>query len=434
MKFIKSKFFFILNIIILFSVFTACSKAAPQTVSTKNEDKIKLIFVIPSADTTKLEAFKTFSNDIKTQLPDYDISFDFVKGDIQDYETKVKVLLSSNNTPDVFFSPGGSFSDELFSNNSVQPVEKYLDKLNFWDIVIPSVKSSGNIYAVPFDKVSYGVMEFNSDLFTQNNLKVPRNFIELQTAISTFKAKGIVPIALGGKDGEAVYTMIEGFACSIDPNISEKITKGKNKFSEAAFKESADKFKELMDMGAFGENAKSITDKDAANIFYSGKAAMYFTDSSNFPLSNEKLKGKCGVLPYPSIKKDAVENANIVCAFKSDCGLLLSSSSKHPVEAVKLAIEASKCYNRYLFEKQNNPSVIYLPDKLSWKIPNPPSSELQKFMQSLDNKKTTISSPLLTNINIKASKAILEDSSAFMTGLLSSDSYTKDLDKGLKLK
>lgn len=33
-----------------------------------------------------------------------------------------------------------------------------------------------------------------------------------------------------------------------------------------------------------------------------------------------------------------------------------------------------------------------------------------------------------------ASKAVIEDSSAFITGLLSVDSYTKELDNGLKLK
>lgn len=441
MKPIKFKYFLTISVILIFSIVTPCKDTPIQVTTYKNQDKIKLNCIMSSEDTNKLEAFKTFTTDVKTILPNYDVNFRFVKGDIPTYETKVKVLLSSNDIPDVFFSSDGSLSNELLATDSVQPIDKYLDKLNFWNMVIPSAKVDGykgHIYAVPFDPVHYGIIEINTDLFGQNNIKPPTNFSEFKSAISTFKSKGIIPIALGGKDGSSVYKIIEAFACTIDPQIISKIIEGKESFSNDTFKQAALKVKELMDMGAFEQNFAVTLDKDAANLFYSGKAAMYCSNSADFKTSNAKLNGKCGLLCYPTINASVKEKTSniLVGGVNKNSGLFVSTSSEHPLEATNLAIEMSKYYNRYLYEKQNNSTIIYIPSKLGLNSPQNNDLSLQSLMQNLANNKNTSSISLLqgSNITPAASKAIIEDSSAFMTGLLSVDNYTKRMDNGLKLK
>ena len=390
MKNVRLKYFIFISILLLFTTFTGCNKTTPQAPTYKDEGKIKLKCVMSSEDNTKIEAFKNFQTDVKTLLPNYDISFDFVKGDLQTYQTKIKVLLSSDNIPDVFFSSGGDFSNELFSVNAVKPIDKYLEQQKFWDIVQPSAKvegHNGHIYAIPFDDVSYQIIEINTDLFQQNNVKLPSNLTELEAAISTFKSKNIIPIALGGKDGRAVYRMIEGFAYTIDPQIATKIANGKENFSDETFKKSAANVKSLLDMGAFEQNVQSVTDQDAANLFYSGKAAMYCTNSSDFNVSNQKLNGKCGLLYYPSIintKQGSLSNS-MVGGVRKDSGLFVSDVSKHPMEAAKLAMEMSKYYNKYLYEKKDNPAVIYIPNKLGWKSASNTPSGLQQLMQDLSN-------------------------------------------------
>lgn len=441
MKPIRLKYFLIISAILIFSIVTPCTDTPYQVTTYKNQEKIKLNCVMSSEDSNKLEAFKTFATDAKTLLPNYDISFKFIKGDMSTYETKIKVLLSSNDTPDVFFSSEGSLSSELLSTDAVQPIDKYLDKLKFWDMVISSAKVDGykgHVYAVPFDPVYYQVIEINTDLFQQNNIKPPSNFNELQTAISIFKSKGIVPIALGGKDGSSVYKVIEAFACTINPEITSRLTAGKENFSDEAFKQSSLRMKELMDIGAFEQNFAAVSDQDAANLFYSGKAAMYCTSSADFKTSNAKLNGKCGLLCYPSINNSVKENINnvLIGGVNKNSGLFVSTASEHPLEAVNLAIEMSKHYNRYLYEKQNNSAVIYIPNKLGLKSPSNSNLGLQSLMQNLANNKNTSLVGLLqgNSISPAASKAIIDDSSAFMTGLLSVDNYTKRMDNGLKLK
>lgn len=438
----KKRNFLILNIIILILIFlTSCTKNIPTQLPVYNtKGKIKLKCVMYSEDSNKLNAFQDFATDVKTLLPDYDINFKFIKGDSKAYKTKIKVLLSTAEIPDVFFSTDESFSNELYSANSIQPVEKYLNQLKFWDMVLPSAKVQGynnHIYAIPIDAVSYQIVEINKDLFTKYNVTPPQTFNDLLSAVSIFKSKGITPIALAGKNGTAVYNMLEGFAYTVDPKITSKIISGDAKFSDAPFKESATKVKELLDMGAFEPNVDLISNQDAANLFYSGKAAMYCTDSMNFSTADLKLNGKCGLLYYPSLNDAATKLSSSIAVaggVTKNSGLLISTASTHPLEATKLAIEMSKFYNKYLYEKQSNASIIYLPDYLGWKASKTPPSGLQELMQNEAINLNTSSGFLQNTLPSSQEKAIIEDSSAFMTDFLSADNYLKEMDNGLTLK
>ncbi|KAJ50248.1 raffinose/stachyose/melibiose transport system substrate-binding protein [Clostridium tetanomorphum] len=438
MKSINFKCYLLVFVFLFSYIFVGCTKSVSPVVSEKSNEKIKLSCAIPAEDTAKIKAFKSFETNIKKQFSDYDISFKYIKGDTKSYETKIKVLLSSNQKPDIFFSKENSFFEQLFSANAVQPIDKYLKELKFWHMVLPFVKNDGykgKVYAVPFEEVHYEIMAINSDIFNKNKIKIPTNFEELKNAVYTLKSKGIIPIAIGGKDGGIVYNMIGSFAATIDPEVTKNVINGKEKFSSNNFKEAVLKVKELIDMEAFGKETQCRTDLQAAQLFNSGKAAIYCTSSSNLNMCNKKLNGKCKLIYYPYIGEENVNNYNsLVSDLQKNSGLFISSISEHPKEAVNLAIEISKEYNKYLYEKQNNPATIYIPSKQGWENNNKNNKDLQQFMKSLYENKNITSSLLNGSINVKASKAIMEASTAFMTGFLSVDTYTKELDKAMELK
>ena len=79
---------------------------------------------------------------------------------------------------------------------------------------------------------------------------------------------------MGAKDGWCAAMMLEGFAYSIDPEITKKIVEGDAKFSDAPYEEAAQIMKELMDMGAFSKNVALTGIDEALPLFESGKAAM----------------------------------------------------------------------------------------------------------------------------------------------------------------
>ena len=234
--------------------------------------KVTLQCVLPFDDLKKKEAFKNFEADMASKFPDYAIHLTFVKGDENAYNTKIKVMMYSDNPPDIFYSGDKNFTEELSSLKSIEPLEKKLDDLDYWNMVIPSAKlpeDNGHIYAVPIDEAYYNIMLINTELFSKNNIKIPENFGELKIAVEQFKVKGITPIVIGGKDGMSAYNMIEGFACTIDNKITSKIISGKTTFSGETFKQAATSVQELIELGAFQGKAETMDDEAAGNLFYS---------------------------------------------------------------------------------------------------------------------------------------------------------------------
>ena len=279
-------------------------------------------------------------------------------------------------------------------------------------------------------------MLINTEIFSKNDVKIPENFEQLKSAVKQFKEKSITPIAIGGKDGMSVYNMIEGFAGTIDNKITSKIINGDDTFSGKIFSQSATSVTQLIKLGAFQEKTETISDEEAGNLFYSSKAAIYCTSSDKLNIAKNKLNGKVAVLYYPNLgKTDGLIPKNIVSGgTKKDSGLLISSSTKYPTEAAKLAVEMSKYYNKYLYEKQGDGAIIYNLDKMGWTpsiVPDLGISELMMHVKQEGNVNTGL---FEDHLSPDQRKSIDEASTAFMTGLLSVSDYLKEMDISMKLK
>lgn len=422
-----------------------CKSVPKQAVATvkSNDTKVTLRCAIPSYDVKKKEAFKNFEKDMKSVFPDYDIHLDFVNGDINAYNTKVKVMMYSDDPPDIFYSGDEKFTEQLYASKSIQPLEKKLNDIDYWKMVIPSSKIIGDnnhIYAVPIDEAYYNIMMINTELFSQNNVKIPENFEELKNAVKQFKEKGITPIAIGGKDGIDIYKMIEGFACTMDNEVTSKIVSGKTTFSGDVFRQASTSVKELIELGAFEAKVETISNEEAGNLFCSSKAAIYCTSSDKLDATYNKLNGKIAVLYYPTIDKNLDQTnptvlKNIVSGgTKKDCGLLVSASTKHQSEAIKLAVEMSKLYNKYLYEKQPYGSIIYKLDSMQWKESIVQSAMTKELMMNVKKEGKVNTGLFENNISPEKQNSIREDCQAFITGFLSVSDYLKEMDISMKLK
>jgi raffinose/stachyose/melibiose transport system substrate-binding protein len=428
-------------LILSLPLLTSCGNT-PKTVVAQvevNTGKVTLTCVLPFDNNKKNEAFKSFESNVKSLFPDYDIKFTFLKGDINAYNSKIKVMMYSDAPPDIFYSGDANFNEELYSEKRVEPLEKKLSNLNYWDMVIPSAKlagATGHIYAVPMDEAYYSIMLINTELFSKNHVKIPENFEELKTASEQFKEKGITPIALGGKDGISAFKMLESFAGTIDNKITSKVTSGKLSFSGETFTQATASVKKLIELGAFQAKVETVSDEEAANLFYASNAAIYCTTSDKLNMASSKLNGKVMILYYPSIGKTpgSIQKNIVSGGVKKDCGLLVSSLTKYPSEATKLAVEMSKYYNKYLYEKQGADSLIYNLKSMEWKtkiVSNIGVSNLMTNVQKEDKVNTGL---FEENISLNKEKSIEEASTAFMTGLLSVGDYLKEMDVAMKLK
>jgi len=438
---IDIKRFFIASLIIALPMLISCGNVTKQVMAPvkNNNGKVTLECVVPFDDAKKNQAFKNFETNMKPIFPDYDIHLIFLKGDANAYNTKIKVMMYSDTPPDILYSGDGNLTDQLYSSNIIQPLENKLNDIDYWNLVIPTAKvigDTGHIYAVPIDETHYNVMLINTEMFYKNNVKIPRNFEELKNAVKQLKDKSITPIAIGGKDGMSVYNMIEGFACTLDNKITSKIISGEDAFSGKIFSQSATSVTQLIKLGAFQENTETISDEEAGNLFYSSQAAIYCTTSDKLAMANHKLNGKVAVLYYPNLgKTDGSIPKNIASGgTKKDCGLLISSSTKYPTEAAKLAVEMSKYYNQYLYEKQGEGAIIYNLDKMQWTPSIAPQLGISKLMMHMKQEGNVNTGLFEDHISPDKRKSIEEASTAFMTGLLSVSDYLKEMDISRKLK
>ena len=121
----------------------SCGNVTKQVIPPvkNNNGKVTLDCVIPFDDLKKNQAFKNFVSDMKPILPDYEIHLSFVKGDTNAYNTKIKVMMSSDTPPDIFYSGDGNFTEELYAANIIQPVENKLNDIGYWNTVIPTAKA-----------------------------------------------------------------------------------------------------------------------------------------------------------------------------------------------------------------------------------------------------------------------------------------------------
>ena len=100
------------------------------------------------------------------------------------------------------FNTGKQF-DELVSNDLVRDVDAQA-KAGKWREIMPkpivdATVRNGKFYAVPVNIHGQNWMFYNTKIFADAGLQPPKTFPELIETGEKLKAKGVIPIALGGQ-------------------------------------------------------------------------------------------------------------------------------------------------------------------------------------------------------------------------------------------
>ncbi len=177
------------------------------------------------------------------------------------------------------FNTGKQF-DELVSNDLVRDVEAQA-KAGKWREIMPkpivdATVREGKFYAVPINIHGQNWLFYNTKVFADAGLEPPKTFPELIASGEKLKAKGIIPIALGGQPnwehnlfravlvGHGGADMFRAVYGKRDPKI----------LKDPKFKETVElfgKMRALVDPGSPGRNWN-----DATALVITNKAAMHF--------------------------------------------------------------------------------------------------------------------------------------------------------------
>ena len=112
--------------------------------------------------------------------------------------SRAAVILTSES----LFSLLGGVLWNLVGSGDILPINDYLTD----DIMarmepglLVDMTFDGKVYQLPYTKAA-SMLYCNTELFEKYGVKIPETWDELITAVETFRANGVTPMALGGGD------------------------------------------------------------------------------------------------------------------------------------------------------------------------------------------------------------------------------------------
>ncbi|WP_327424253.1 extracellular solute-binding protein [Streptomyces sp. NBC_01527] len=299
-----------------------------------------------------------------------------------DYVNKLRSAMGSPSAPDVFFNwGGGSIKPYVDAKQLVDLTSTVKNDATLKDGFLPSIMTAGSldgkIYGVPMRGMQPVMLFYNKSLFAENKLEAPKTWEDLQNAITTFKAKGITPFALGGADKWPELMWMEYLLDRIGgPEVFQKIQNGDTSgWGDPAVLKAAQTVKDLVDQGAFGKNFNSVDygNGGAPTLLNKGKAAMHLMGSWEYSTqlgkAPEFAKKDLGWTAFPTVAGGVGDAADVVGNPTNYWSI--NARTKHKDAAIAfLKTMASQEYAKALVDNGDIPTTSNAASMLSTS-PNP---------------------------------------------------------------
>lgn len=260
-------------------------------------------------------AYQQLIKDFQAQYPYITVTDESATAD-ETWKARITTDFSSDNDPDVLFYFTGADAKQLIDNKKVVDLDTIKAAYPDYgkDITATAMSfmqySDGKTYAVPVRGFWEGLF-CNKDLFNKYGLRLPTTWYNLVTAIQTFSANGIIPIAASFSD--VPHYWIENMILSVggieDHHVSPTGTYPPSWESALGY------FKTLYDIGAFPKDVNATTNDVTGNLFREKKAAMQL-DGSWF-LGGIKDQDNTTVIPFPVTPGGKKDASDIIAGFSS---------------------------------------------------------------------------------------------------------------------
>lgn len=265
-----------------------------------------------------------------------DIKVDAQAIPVDGYRQRISTVAAANELPDVFLTYPGSFTEEFYKGDLIQPITSLLDDNPEWKdsflegAIEPYVYDDGETYSAPVAMSATSFLYYNKQLFEENNLEVPKTWNDFITVIKAFDDKGITPLAMGNQaPWVAQSTTFGAIADRVTGTewFMKAVKQDGASFTDPIFIEALNHFKELVDNKAYADGANSMDNTQGEQYFAQGKAAMMingsWTLSSLGGSVSEDVLANIGVTVVPSVE-DGKGKGNTITGGPGG-GYLLSS-------------------------------------------------------------------------------------------------------------
>lgn len=316
---------------------SATSEAGSSTAASTNtseagaasgpKTEMTAMFLGSSQDQAVVDIIQSMTDKFNADNP-YNVEFKFETYENEQYKTKLTTVMASNSAPDVFFTWSSGYLQPFVEGGKVYEIGQLLDKDEEWkarfnDSVFGPVSYDGKIYAVPHGQ-TVGVMFYNTRLFKENNIEVPKTYEDLKAACETLKAAGITPISVPCQDAWIPGQFFQQLANGVGGmNLYNGMLDSSRLWNDADYVTAGNELRELTQLGAFPDGYLGMTNDEGRDLFAQEKAAMYYMGSWDIGMLNDEsvpVSKNIGVFNIPG--KDgnvAIGDVDQCLAISANC-------------------------------------------------------------------------------------------------------------------
>ncbi|MDR2102826.1 MAG: extracellular solute-binding protein [Treponema sp.] len=350
--------------------------------------------------------------DFEKQNPNIKIEMDSVLND--SYKEKIRVLVSSNDIPDVFVSWSDSFAYNLVQSGRIKVLNEMLakDKAFADTLIKPQIQPftfNNNIYGLPFT-IDGKVFVYNREIFSKAGItKAPASFTELLNILETLKKAGHETPILEGLQDTWTIAHYQGtiFQRILPRDVLERdFTEKTGEFTHAGYKQGMERFQQLVTY--MGPNATSLDHTTVRNLFIAGRLPLMYIQLAEFGyIQADNPSLDYGIFNFPAIEGGAGDPSYLTGAPE---GFMMSNTSKAP--------EAAELLYKFLYSTPNAEKFVKdvrAPVGIIGAVNA--NNSYPKLMEAIDLIMETKAYPWFDNaVNIKIADAFMRGAQSVATG------------------
>ncbi|WP_319477972.1 extracellular solute-binding protein [Marispirochaeta aestuarii] len=245
-----------------------------------------------------IEAFKKIRPDVEVEL---------VVNSTDDHKKNLKIAASSGSMPSMWYNWGGSLGSFYSENGLSYDLTKYAQEHDWANkyrkTSLELATLDGIVAGVPAQISMFGIM-YRKDLFEKAGItSEPSTFEEWEKNLKKIKDAGIIPFALGGKNGWQLFRLIE---LLIEKNLGaakhdKLLAMDTDLWLDPGITQSFAEYKSYVDSGYFPNGFITQEPNDARMLIYNGLAAMTIDGASLIAMANSDGRdiSQFGFFPMP---------------------------------------------------------------------------------------------------------------------------------------
>ena len=314
-------------------------------------DKVTVNFFHRWPNEPKNSYINSLIDEFEAANPDIDIVADCVLND--SYKEKIRVLVSTDALPDVFFSWSGVFGENLTRSGRVLALDDVMARDSEWSSQIVEgqwvpFNYNGKQYGAPWSMDGKAFF-YNVDVFNELGIEIPTTLNELYAVCEKLKENGYdEPISAGFSAPWAVSHYL-GTICQrvVDPEVLAKDYTGGGDFSDPAYIEALNIFKKLGEY--MTSDPCSVDHEFARNAFIMGVSPMCYMQLAEMKYMRDDEELNYAFFNFPAGEDGKGDPGQLTGAPE---GMMISATAKPEVQ------EAAIKFMEFVISKEGGHRMI----------------------------------------------------------------------------